>query len=275
MNWISKLLGGRRSATQELIDALENRYELSVRAESIDTENRTAIAVAATESRVEVFDFERMEVVEEILVADGGTFPERIPLLDSHDRSSIDKVFGSAVNPQREGTNWLLRMEFDDDEASRTAFKKVQSRSITDVSIGYRVLEAEYISPRKTKRIGGRSYTAGDVALKVATSWQARELSLTPIGADRQAKIRSLIKLQPTQETNETSERDFAFSTLVEDLIDDNELNRSDVEAAFESASGLERSEVVSILNGETPVGENVDLLAAILETDAESLTLA
>lgn len=273
MNFLSRLFGSTRSQTEQLIDAVEDRYALSVRADSIDSENRTAVAVAATEGRVKVFDFERFEVVEEILVAEGGSFPERMPLLDSHNRDSVFDVLGSATNPVRKGGNWELRMEFDDDDQSLRAFKKIQNRHITDVSIGYSVLEREFVERGKTKNIGGRTYTAGDVTLKVATQWQGKELSPTPIGADRQAKIRSLIAIQG-RDTMTTPKTCHCLAADLTDIIEDSSLERSALLDDMASASGLSSSEVEQVINGDARglKKEHLDGFAFALEVDTSTL---
>ena len=237
-----------RSQADQLIDAVESRYAMSVRADSIDAESRTAVAVAATEGRVPVFDFERFEVVEEILVAEGGSFPERMPLLDSHNRGSVFNVLGSATNPVRKGSEWELRMEFDDDEDSVRAFKKVQKRHIQDVSIGYNVTRAEFIEPGQTKTVAGRSFTAGERTLKVAYEWVGKELSPTPIGADRQAKIRSLVALHGREMKQPTSCG--CLSAELNDQIDEIG-KRSEVISDMASASGLSESSVEAILDGD------------------------
>ena len=237
-----------RSQADQLIDAVESRYAMSVRADSIDAESRTAVAVAATEGRVPVFDFERFDIVEEILVAEGGSFPERMPLLDSHNRGSVFNVLGSATNPVRKGSEWELRMEFDDDEDSVRAFKKVQKRHIQDVSIGYNVTRAEFIEPGQTKTVAGRSFTAGERTLKVAYEWTGKELSPTPIGADRQAKIRSLVALHGREMRQPTSCG--CLSAELNDQIDEIG-KRSEVISDMASASGLSESSVEAILDGD------------------------
>jgi HK97 family phage major capsid protein len=65
---------------------------------------------------------------------------------------------------------------------------KVREGHITDISAGYRVLESVWIPKGQTQTIDGRQF-AGPV--KVATKSRIKEGSLTPIGADTKAKIRS------------------------------------------------------------------------------------
>lgn len=168
--------------------------ELAVRAGSYNEADRSFTAVCATEQPVQVFDWRTFEVIDEILVADGGEFPERCPLLDSHQRYQSKDVIGSALDFRRVGREWEGRGVFakDDPEVDKIA-SRVRDGHITDVSIGYEVLNYVDIPARATQNVNGRPYTAGERTLRVSTRWRVRELSTTPIGADVKAKIRSLL----------------------------------------------------------------------------------
>lgn len=165
---------------------------VAVRESSINEQERSFEAVAATESRVPIFDWQRGEFVEEVLLADGCRGAEQIPLLDSHQRwTSLDQI-GSSRNWRREGTDWLCRnyLVEGDSEVERI-WKRILQRHLKDVSVGYEVLERVDIPARTTQRVAGRDWTAGEITLRISTIWMRRELSVTPIGADQQAKIRS------------------------------------------------------------------------------------
>lgn len=258
-------LFSKRSQTDELVDSVINTR--SARIQHVDG---LRTAVAATDAPVPMFDFERMEVVDEILVATGGKFPERVPLLDTHDRSSVFKVFGSAINPRREAGEWLLDMEFDDDEDSKRAEKKVSKKHVRDVSIGYNVLQREFVPAGQTKSINGVSYTAGERTLKVSTQWEGTELSLAPIGADRQAKIRSLLELKNVAKEAKRCDQ---FAALCGDAIIDLGLTRSEVVDDLSLAAGIEKESVEKLLAGEgEPTSEIAETFAAVLETDAAEL---
>jgi hypothetical protein len=177
-------------------DALATRNlttrALAVRANSYNEADRSFEAVVATETPAQVMDWRTWDTVDEILVASGGEFPERCPLLDSHNRYQSKDVLGSARNFRRDGGDWLGRGYFadGDSDVDKIAFR-VRDGHITDVSIGYEVLASVDIPARTTQEINGRPYTAGERTLRVTTRWRVRELSVTPIGADTQAKIRS------------------------------------------------------------------------------------
>jgi hypothetical protein len=164
---------------------------LHIRADSANSDAGTVEATVATEKPATVFDFESFRIIDEVLIAEGGEFPQRVPLLDSHDRSRAKDVLGSATGFTRNGSEWVGRAEFDtDDQDAVRVFNKVKARHITDVSIGYRVLDFVDIPPKKSQTINGRKYTAGERVLRVSNRWQVRELSVTPIGADSNAKFR-------------------------------------------------------------------------------------
>ncbi|OGP61902.1 MAG: hypothetical protein A2V65_01285, partial [Deltaproteobacteria bacterium RBG_13_49_15] len=58
----------------------------------------------------------------------------------------------------------------------------------TDFSVGYRVIEAEWVPAGKTVKVRGNSYQG---PMSVVTRWRVREVSVVPIGADEDAKART------------------------------------------------------------------------------------
>lgn len=176
-------------------DAVERRdmisRELTVRSDSVDEESFSVRATMTTEQPVSVFDWQNLRIIDEVLMADGGTFPERMPLLDSHNRHRSSDVLGSARDFALKRDRWEGRAVFDkDDPESLRIFNKVKNGHITDVSIGYRVDKFVDIPSGQTKQINGRTFRAGARVLRVSTKWRGHELSVTPIGADSRAKFR-------------------------------------------------------------------------------------
>lgn len=203
----------------------------AVGASSYDAEARTIRAVATTEAPTQVIDWERWEMVDEVLRMDGMSMPEsgQVPLLDSHNRSRVGDVIGSAKmfsdtdvagHAAKECT-----VSFADTDAGRDAEAKYRDGHITDFSIGYRVTDATYIPENENQVIGGVSY-AGPV--RVATSWELKELSATPIGADEFAKARTFYHGADTMKTKETNvEAPAASETRAEQVgIDPAEVQR-------------------------------------------------
>lgn len=163
---------------------------------SVSEEDRSFEAVVSTETRAFIIDWERYEIIEEILVARGGSFPAHTPLLENHQRWSTLDVIGSAVDYRREGDKWLARgivaTPVGEDDPVERIWQRVKERHIRAVSIGYQVDDYVDIPPGKRQTVDGKVYVAKpDYTLRISTKWRGFELSLTPIGADSMALIRS------------------------------------------------------------------------------------
>ena len=166
--------------------------EISVRAESVNEEARTVEAIVTTETPVAVFDYERYDIIDEVLVTRGAELPEHACLLNNHSRSSNDDVLGSAINNRKESGNVVSVLQFaENDEDAERVWNKVKQGHLRNVSAGYRVLDWVDLKPRTTQIVDGKRYTAGDRVLRVSTRWALREVSIVPIGADELAKIRN------------------------------------------------------------------------------------
>jgi hypothetical protein len=168
---------------------------LSLRADSVNEEARTVDGIISTEAPVVVYDWMRGEVIEEILLNDGAQLPDQLPLLDNHNRWSNEAVLGSAINFLRESSAAFPgiagRMQFvTDDPDVDKIWNKVRQKHIRDLSVGYSVDEKVEIAPGQTALVAGRNYTAGKRTLRIATKWTPKEVSITPIGADKGAKLR-------------------------------------------------------------------------------------
>ena len=164
---------------------------LEVRAKSFREDERSVEAVISTEAPVLMPDWSRGEMVPEVLLARGAEFPKsrQIPFLDSHNRYSIKDQLGSARNITVNDGNITATLMFSKAAQAEDAMAGVREGHITDVSVGYDVLKRTYIAEGQTKTISGREFTG---PVNVVTKWRLREVSLTPIGADAQAKLRGL-----------------------------------------------------------------------------------
>ncbi len=157
---------------------------------TLDTETRSLDVTCATENPVRVFDWQRYEMLDEVLLMSGCRMPDnrQVPLLDSHHRNSTASVIGSCRNLRIEGGVLVGRAFFAADKGADSAWGKTRDGHITDFSIGYRVDDAVWVPEGETAMVDGRSF-AGPV--RVATKWSVRELSVCPIGADEAAKARA------------------------------------------------------------------------------------
>lgn len=161
---------------------------------TVNEEERTVIATLSTEQPVPMFDYRTRSVIDEVLLASGGNFPERMPMLDDHSRWGANSVRGSIRNPINSGDRWRGTLHFARNAGQEVdnSWELVRQGHLTDVSVGYRYADGDYvdIQPGQSQRVQGREFTANrNRILRVVTSWAAREASITPIGADDQAKI--------------------------------------------------------------------------------------
>jgi hypothetical protein len=164
---------------------------------TFDPETRSVEVVAATENPTQVFDWERLNVVNEILLMDGMKMNgSQLPLLDSHMRSSVENVKGSFRDMRIEDGKLIGRAYFADTPDNQSILRKIQEGHITDFSIGYRVDESTYIPEGQRQVINGREFQG---PVKVSTKWTPKEISICPIGADEMAKVRMDLQPKPKE----------------------------------------------------------------------------
>ncbi len=154
----------------------------------------------STELPALVWDWERWDFVNEILLAAGMMVPAsgQVPLLDSHNRNSARDVLGhvrdftAASAGGYHGRNGQVHFAADND--SQVIKQKVADGHITDGSVGYQVLSAIWVPENTEVSIDGRLFTG---PVKVSRTWSLKEFSITPIGADVLAKVRMLCGTPP------------------------------------------------------------------------------
>ena len=192
------------------------RNEVSVRAKTVDEDNRSVEATLSTEAPVVMFDWERFEFIPEVLLSDGMQVPrsKQVPLLDSHSRISMSNQLGSVRDIHAEGAETrgtLVYSSVHEDE-----FTKVREGHATDVSVGYQILKREFVPEGKTKRIRGRTFEG---PVNLVTKWRLSEVSQTPIGADEQAKLRGLDPAKLPHPTKKNKE--FTMSEKLRALLEE------------------------------------------------------
>lgn len=181
------------NAIGRLVSELITTRFVEVKPSSYDKEKKSVRVVAASEKPVQIFDWERWEIVDEVLLMAGFELPEtrQVPLLDTHSRWSVDDVLGSARNFTSNGS--VLEADTFFSSVEEDVETKVREGHLTDLSVGYRALESTYIPKNEKAVIRGRTFEG---PLKVTSRWLVKELSLAPIGADETAKVRSLPEYQ-------------------------------------------------------------------------------
>lgn len=211
---VEKLSTRSRPQTRELICRA-----VQVRAASINEEERSVEAVLSTDTRATVFDWQRYEPIEEVLLPDGARFDAQVVFLENHNRFSVDDVLGSIRSIRVEGNQVIGRLFFAaGDERADRAWNKVRQGHLTDVSIGYRAEQFTDIDPNTTRVVNGKSYTAGPRRLRVTTAYRIREGSLVPIGADQAAKIRADAGLAPLVTRQEIVSMNEALRKFLESI---------------------------------------------------------
>lgn len=153
---------------------------------TLDEAARSVGVVLATEHPAQVWDWER-GLINEVLLMSGAEYPEQVPFLDAHNRSSVESQLGSLRGLRVEGAEMPATAFFSKVPKADDAFTKVREGHVRDLSVGYRVFESVWIPEGTTATVEGRTFTG---PLKVSTRWQVKEGSLTPIGADEYAKVR-------------------------------------------------------------------------------------
>lgn len=156
-----------------------------------NAETHSVRAIVATETPVRVANYEEWRMENEVLLMSGFTLPEgrdQVPLLDSHQRYSIDDMLGSLRGFQPiDGKLWA-DLHFSTTEDGQKAETMVKEGHLTDISGGYRTLESTWIPEGQKGTVQGRTYEG---PIRITTKWMLKEASLTPIGADVFAQTRS------------------------------------------------------------------------------------
>jgi HK97 family phage prohead protease len=158
--------------------------------QTIDYDNLSVEVTAVTSDAIEMWDW-MQGAYNEVLLLEGVKIPKnkQVPLLDSHDRFSVDKLLGSFREIRNEGGKRLAgKVYFSATEEGQKAFKKMAEGHLTDFSVGYIVREYEEVKSGKTTTISGREFEGPCL---VVTAWELHELSICAIGADPGAKVRS------------------------------------------------------------------------------------
>lgn len=148
-------------------------------------------AVIATENPVMRWDEKTQQVVAEVLLMDGIVWRggrNQIPIVDSHDDSTVQNILGSIQGCTTAGVELFGKPVFASDDEAQTIARRVAEGHITDFSITAQPLETIYVQR-------GQSYTTpnGDVIegpAIVHTKWEPHNASICATGADVYSTVR-------------------------------------------------------------------------------------
>jgi hypothetical protein len=153
--------------------------------------------IATTDAPAIVVDWERFAIVREVLPMKYASLPDndKVPLLDSHSRFSVEMIKGSATGWRTSGSQLMAKTFVSKTETS--VREKIEEGHIDSVSIGYRTDRERTVEIPKGAKvvIDGAEYRndfEDGMPMLVRTWWKVKELSLVPIGADDAAKFKSI-----------------------------------------------------------------------------------
>jgi HK97 family phage major capsid protein len=202
--------------------------------QNIDEKNRTISGILTTEEPAIVFDWNRCELIREVLLMEGCELPpdDYLPLLDNHNRygAVATNIKGSVHNIKVDGSN--LRGDLTFSTIAEPELTLAKEGHLRGLSVGYQTYD-EYtivLPPGAKQMFFGNKEIANIFAdgldLFVRTKWTPKEESLTPVGADKNAllgkgvideelmkKLQELIA-QKAQQTNETENKNSSTITI-------------------------------------------------------------
>ena len=158
---------------------------------TLDIESRSIEAVGASELPVLEMDRRTYEVLPTVLLMSGCMLPDngQLPLLDDHSRYGARSIIGSYRDLRIDGDKLIGRMYFTASPEVEPIWTRASEGHLTDVSVGRVDLVDPVVIPAgQAAMVDGRSFTG---PIRVVTRWQPKEMSVTPIGADETAKVRS------------------------------------------------------------------------------------
>lgn len=165
---------------------------VSIREETASEKTKSVQVVIASENPVERYCSDRDATIREILLMDGVAFrtdKKQLPIVDSHDRSTVRNVLGSVRNLRVEGSQLVGEAVFASDDDSQRAFRKLMEGHLTDFSIT--ATPKNVLSLRRGETYDLRGNTVEGPA-DIVTEWIPSDASLVAAGADETSTVREL-----------------------------------------------------------------------------------
>lgn len=201
-------------------ESISGRRALSLDLSTFDEKARTIRAVMATETPIMCPDYRMGCMVDEILMMSGARFPEQVPLLDTHDDSTIKKQAGSTRNMKVENDQLIGVRNFAENDCGNEAMTLIKGGHLKDGSVRYRYSNPVYVDVGASASINGKSFSAVDRPLRIATEWELLEDSVCAIGADPNAKMRAEFNKEiPAEIPQKSKEVHFAMNKKLYDLL--------------------------------------------------------
>lgn len=164
---------------------------VDVQRDSLNTTDQTVRVVIASENPVQRYDDSRGITVSEVLLMDGIVFRgdrTQIPIVDSHNRSTVANVLGSVRNLHVEGDELIGDASFARDARSQEAFQKMMDGHLSDFSITAAPQEVGFVERGKTYTTRSGAEVIGPA--DIVTRWMPTDASICATGADERSTVR-------------------------------------------------------------------------------------
>lgn len=198
--WLEKHFG-IRSANDLTV---ENMNEIQSRAlmtpDSFNDDDRSVELIIATEAAVKMPDWNRMEMVDEVLVMSGMKTrgdKDKIKYFTEHERDVRTQI-GSVIDLRVENSVLLGKAIYSSVE--QDLYIKTREGHTDEISAGYRPLRFEYFEVgSEAITVNGKTFQATERTLKIVWEWEIFEATLTALGADVDSGVRSEAMLFETR----------------------------------------------------------------------------
>lgn len=159
----------------------------------VSVDKSTGVAVIATETPIERYDDSRGCVIREVLLMEGCRFRggrDQIPIVDSHDDSTVRNILGSIQGLQVNRSTGELsgKPVFASDADSQVIATRFNEGHITDFSITADPIKGVFVQR-------GQTYTTSrgeviDGPAEIVVEWEPHNASICATGADVNSTIR-------------------------------------------------------------------------------------
>lgn len=215
---------------------LESERQLIVQPSTLNDVDRSVQATVCTITPcLRYYDY---ELVDEVLVMSKSAeinIPSSVPLIDTHNASSIRNILGSVINLTRSEAEVSGTVTISKSEES--TWTKLSEGHINSLSVGAVVKGYYYIKKDSSFTLDDIEYKAVDRPMILAVKWQINEVSLVAKPADANCVTR--------QSINQLEEK---MSEVKETVVEDVKVEQAiDVESIRNEAVKAEKERIAEI----------------------------
>lgn len=216
------------------------------------------LAVIATENPVEHLHPENKKPIVHVLEMAGCEMRpgnHSIPIVDSHDDTTVHNVFGSLKDVSIVGSEFQARPLFASDPESQKIATRYEEGHLTDFSITAETLEAFELSPGRTYTTQAGTLVEGPAI--IVSRWRPLNATLCVTGADNYSYVKRSFADQRRAVMDESRMAKLSAMGLPEGVTDPTEIlawlmTKMEMEPVEPVAAPVENS------NPEMPVLENM-----------------